>query len=103
MHGSGMAETAGGGDQATFAQLLKRYRQAALLTQEGLAERSGLSVRAISALERGVIQRPHPETVIQLISALALTAEERARFMAAARAERMAPTSEGNGSALPLR
>src|SRR4051812_14345124 len=43
----------------TFASLLKGYRLAAILTQEGLAERSGISARAISDLERGLYQAPH--------------------------------------------
>jgi transcriptional regulator with XRE-family HTH domain len=45
----------------TFGALLARYRGAANLTQEDLAERAGLSVRAIRALERGGSRRlPHP-------------------------------------------
>ena len=40
-----------------FADLLRRYRIAAGLTQEELAERATFSVRAISDIERGV---PHP-------------------------------------------
>jgi predicted ATPase/transcriptional regulator with XRE-family HTH domain/Tfp pilus assembly protein PilF len=87
-----MAETAGGFEQATFAQLLKRYRQAAFLTQEALAERAGISVRAISALERGRNQRPHYETANLLIAALNLTADQDALFKAAARLDRHAAT-----------
>lgn len=40
--------------QATFGNLLRRARRSAGLTQEALAERAGLSARAISDLERGV-------------------------------------------------
>jgi predicted ATPase len=43
---------------ASFAQLLRRYRLAAGLTQGGLAERATLSREAISALERGERQYP---------------------------------------------
>ena len=37
---------------ASFGDLLRGYRVAAGVTQEELAERAGLSVRAISDLER---------------------------------------------------
>jgi len=40
----------------TFGTLLRRRRVAAGFTQEALAERSGLSARAISDLERSVKQ-----------------------------------------------
>ena len=46
-----------------FGSLLKRLRVAAGLTQEALAERAGLSVRAISDLERGVNRAPHDDTL----------------------------------------
>jgi transcriptional regulator with XRE-family HTH domain len=46
-----------------FAKLLRRYRVDAQLTQEELAEKAGLSARAISDLERGVKIRPHRVTV----------------------------------------
>ena len=46
-----------------FGDLLHRYRAAASLSQEALAERAGLSARAISDLERGVKQAPRPTTM----------------------------------------
>src|SRR6188768_2546191 len=46
-----------------FGDLLKRYRLAAGLTHEALAERATLSARAISDLERGVSRRPRRETI----------------------------------------
>ena len=69
-----------------FGLLLRRYRAAAGLTQEALAERAGLSARGISDLERGERERPHFDTVELLAGALELAAQERATFMAAARA-----------------
>ena len=69
----------------TFATLLRQYRVAAHLSQEKLAERAGLSVAAISALERGVRKTPHMATVRLLAKALRLNAAERALFGAAAR------------------
>ena len=67
-----------------FASLLRRFRTEAALTQEELAERARVSVRAVSDLERGVITCPRPFTVRQLTEALDLSAEEQARFTAAA-------------------
>ncbi len=48
-------------DRADFGELLRQHRRAAGLTQEALAERTGLSIRGLSDLERGARQRPHPE------------------------------------------
>jgi transcriptional regulator with XRE-family HTH domain len=45
------------GEQSPFGALLKRYRLAAGLTHEALAERAALGVRTISDLERGVSSR----------------------------------------------
>jgi predicted ATPase/DNA-binding XRE family transcriptional regulator len=67
-----------------FADQLRRHRLAAGMTQENLAERSGLSVRGISDLERGVKQRPHPETVRMLAAALDLPPEALSSFRASA-------------------
>jgi transcriptional regulator with XRE-family HTH domain len=72
-------------NRLTFATLLRQYRVAAHLSQEKLAERAGLSVAAISALERGVRKTPHMATVRLLAKALRLSAAERALFGAAAR------------------
>jgi transcriptional regulator with XRE-family HTH domain len=60
-----------------FADLLRQYRVAAGFTQEELAERAGLSARAISDLERGVKQTPRRETLRLLVDALHLSADER--------------------------
>ena len=69
----------------TFGELLKRYRLAAGLTQEALAERARLSPRTISDLERGVTSWPYRDTVALLAVALELTADERASLQAARR------------------
>lgn len=73
-----------------FGALLRRYRVLAGLTQEALAERAGLSVRAISDLERGVNRAPQPATLLLLADALKLSAEDRTHFEAAARREKLA-------------
>ncbi len=75
----------------TFAELLKRHRVRARLSQEELAERAGLSARAISDLERGPDRVPRGASVRLLAGALGLSEEERAAFEAAARGE-AAPT-----------
>ncbi|MBV9279724.1 MAG: tetratricopeptide repeat protein [Chloroflexi bacterium] len=66
----------------TFGDLLKRYRVAAGLSQEALAERARLSARAISDLERGLKLTPRRDTVALLIQALDLSAEEGAALEA---------------------
>jgi CubicO group peptidase (beta-lactamase class C family)/transcriptional regulator with XRE-family HTH domain len=81
-----------------FGILLSRYRAAVGLTQEELAERAGLSVEAISALERGVRTRPRPVTVTQLAEALNLSPEDRA---ALERAARSTPASMPDVQAVP--
>src|SRR5215831_3906886 len=68
-----------------FAVLLRKYREAANLTQEELAEHAGLSVKAISALERGQRRSPRPSTVGFLATALQLDAPRKATLIAAAR------------------
>ena len=70
--------------QRTFAALLREYRRAANLTQEGLAERSGLSVDGIGALEQGARRSPRTSTVELLSQALGLNGEQRERLIAAA-------------------
>ncbi len=69
----------------SFGALLRRYRQAAGLTQEELAERARLSRDAIDTLERGIRRTPRKATLALLAEALALSAAERARLEAAAR------------------
>src|SRR5262249_58822305 len=73
----------------TFGEVLRRYRLAAGLSQEELAERAHLSREAISALERGNRRAPRKETIDLLAEALALTEAERATFDAAARQHRV--------------
>lgn len=67
-----------------FGDLLRRFRLGAGLTQETLAERSSVSARAISDLERGVKNRPQRETVRLLAEALDLPPDERSIFKQAA-------------------
>ena len=72
-------------DATGYGALLQRYRRAADLTQEALAERAGTSARGISDLKRGVRRRPYPVTAHLLADALALAPPEREALLAAAR------------------
>jgi transcriptional regulator with XRE-family HTH domain len=78
----------------TFATQLKALREAAGFTQEELATIAGLSVHAVSALERGERRRPQVETVRALSAALDLTGPARDAFLASARA--VAPSTAGD-------
>jgi non-specific serine/threonine protein kinase len=64
--------------QPTFGALLRRYRLAAGISQERLAEQAGLSVQALSALENGRRQAPYRHTVALLAQALGLSADQTA-------------------------
>jgi transcriptional regulator with XRE-family HTH domain len=74
---------ADGKEEPAFGVLLRQYRLWSGLTQEALAERSGLGVRSIQHLERGESQ-PQRDTAQRLATALALADEERAGFEALA-------------------
>jgi tetratricopeptide (TPR) repeat protein len=68
---------------------LRKQREAAGLTQEELALRSGLSVRTISNLERGT-GKPYPRSVRLIIGALGLTKAAGEELIAQYRANRAA-------------
>ncbi len=69
-------------ESSQFGRGLRRLRESAGLTQEGLAERAGLSVQAVAALESGRRQRPHTHTVKALADALGLSERKRAELEA---------------------
>jgi tetratricopeptide (TPR) repeat protein/transcriptional regulator with XRE-family HTH domain len=77
-------------DLAAFGERLAACRRSADLSQQELAERSGISVRAVSNLESGRTRWPHPATVRRLADALGLHDHARAQFIATA-ARRLAP------------
>ena len=79
----------------SFGAHLRRLREAAGLTQEEVASRSGLSAKAISMLERGERKRPYPHTIRSLADALELSEEERANLLAVVpqRDKAMVPTA----------
>lgn len=68
--------------------LLRRLRLERDLTLEGLAERSGVSDRTISDIERAASLGPQRRTVELLADALGLDADGRTALLAAARAGR---------------
>jgi tetratricopeptide (TPR) repeat protein/transcriptional regulator with XRE-family HTH domain len=75
-------------DERAFGPLLRTLRLAADLTLEQLAERSGVSARGISDMERGVSQGPQARTVQAIADALDLDPGHRSALTAAARAGR---------------
>jgi transcriptional regulator with XRE-family HTH domain len=74
------------GAPGSFGAQLRALREAAGFTQEELATIAGLSVHAVSSLERGERRRPHVETVRALSAALDLTGATRDGLLASARA-----------------
>jgi predicted ATPase/DNA-binding XRE family transcriptional regulator len=80
---------------ASFAELLRRLRAEARLTQEELAEAAGLSARSVSDLERGINRTAQRGTAVLLADALRLSGPRRERFIAAARGK-AGPTPRDN-------
>jgi predicted ATPase/DNA-binding XRE family transcriptional regulator len=74
------------GAPRSFGAQLKALREAAGFTQEELATIAGLSVHAVSALERGQRRRPHVDTVRALSAALDLSGDSREALVGSARA-----------------
>src|SRR5580692_5194709 len=72
--------------QARPGEWLREQRVAAGLTQEDLAERSGVSVRAIADLERGLTPKPYPSSARALVRALGLPEETGHELVARYRA-----------------
>ena len=85
-----------GSSTADFGDLLLRYRLAAGLSREALAERAGLSATGIGALERGQRRAPHVDTVRRLSEALQLSPDDAAELTATVvrhRAPEIRPTA----------
>jgi transcriptional regulator with XRE-family HTH domain len=90
----------------SFGAMLARQRHAAGFTQERLADRAGLSVRAISSLECGS-RHPRRLTLDRLATALDLTASQRAELVRSAQQQRRRPAPvgallDGGGAGGPL-
>ena len=55
---------------------IKEFREAARMTQEELAEKSGISRGTISALENGTARNTTSKTLVQIARALNATVEQ---------------------------
>ncbi|WP_019435809.1 helix-turn-helix domain-containing protein [Streptomyces sp. AA0539] len=84
-----------------FGTLLSELRTTARLTQEDLASRSGLSVRAIRNVETGRTERPRRRTCELLAQALGLSGPDSRRLLAAAGWGTHQLTTEPWSSAFP--
>src|SRR4026208_928281 len=85
-----------------FGAQLKALREAAGFTQEELATIAGLSVHAVSALERGERRRPQVETVRAPSAARGVPGATRDAFRGSARASTHATAAnELVGASLP--
>jgi transcriptional regulator with XRE-family HTH domain len=82
------------GASGSFGSQLKALRETAGFTQEELATIAGLSVHAVSALERGERRRPQVGTVRALSAALDLTDSARDALLASARGRPSPATAE---------
>lgn len=80
--------------EQSFGKLVLSLRLKAGLTQEELADRSGVSVRALSDIERSRTTRPYKDSVERLADALRLSGLAREHFLDAAR-------GRGTGSSPP--
>jgi len=83
-----------------FGVLLRSLRERALVSQEELAARAGVSVRAIGNLEQGRVAQPRGGSVRLLADALGLVGPERQRFEEAAR-QRVEPAGRPLPEGLP--
>jgi len=86
----------------SFGALLRARRHQALLSQEQLAARAGLSVRTVRELEADRVLSPRPDTVRLLADALQLTGPQRTGWVTAyhQRAGPWAPRAGGPGAPL---
>ena len=91
------------GSPRSFGAQLKALREAAGFTQDELATIAGLSVHAVSALERGQRRRPHIETVRALSAALDLADSARDALVTSARAPAKDTAADPfTGASLPV-
>ncbi|WP_432907227.1 ATP-binding protein [Micromonospora matsumotoense] len=68
-------------ERPTLGAVLRGRRVAAGLSIEGLAERCGVSARAISDIERDRVRRPQRRTLTVLLDVLAVPDDERRRLV----------------------
>ena len=85
-----------------FGDLLRQHRERAGLSQEELATAAGLSVRAVSDMERGRTSRPHGRSVRLLAEALKLPAAAQQSLIRAARNGAQYTGTAGGGIVGPV-
>lgn len=74
-------------------RFLRRHRRLAGWTQEELADKAGVSVRAIRDFEAGRVRRPHSQTIRMLTEALDLSDGSRKELQSIVRAARQVDRS----------
>src|SRR3954470_1844726 len=72
-------------ERPAFAARLRHLRVQSGQTQQDLADRSGVSARSVSDLERGIIERPRRDTTSMLAAGLGLHGKELNAFLDSAR------------------
>lgn len=80
---------------SSLSKLLRTHRDVRGLTQEELAERAGVSARAVSDIERGLRTKIYRDTAERIAGALALEGPALALFRSAARGERDVTATDG--------
>jgi len=85
----------------SIAALVRRYRVAAGLSQEALAEQAGLSARGLSDLERGLSRTPRLHTLARLADALGLAGAERAALLTHSQWAGPTPSGAAGGPQAP--
>jgi predicted ATPase/transcriptional regulator with XRE-family HTH domain len=89
----------GSDGRLSFGARVRALREHAGFSQEALAERAGLGLATLAALERDQRRRPHPHTLAKLTAALSLPPAERDALME--EAARGSVQSQPRGSAAP--
>src|SRR5919112_1644469 len=89
----------------SFGARLRLLRKEAGLSQQELAERAGLSLNAVNAMERGVRRHPYPHTVRSLAGGWAISEEGRLSLRASVpgRANTTAKVAAAAAAAVPTR
>lgn len=91
------------GQPTTLASAVRRHRRAVGMSQERLAERSGLSVRTIRNIEGGRVRVPRLTSVAALADALGIGGDDRERFVevGVANGAHGEPAALGRGGLVP--
>jgi tetratricopeptide (TPR) repeat protein/DNA-binding XRE family transcriptional regulator len=88
---------------ASLATLMRALRERARLTQEELAERSGVSVGTVRGLESGRVRRPRTGTMRLLANAIGLNDHECSALVTVARGDPLEDGGILDGARTPTR